>query len=77
LELPLDDEQSDELCDVMKKIEETCSDELAKIFKEGDDHIMGNRVCDFWEADKLNAKNNFFKDQDKNGKLNNGYMSNF
>lgn len=30
LELPLDDEQSDELCNVMKMIEETCPDELDK-----------------------------------------------
>ena len=77
LELPLDDEQSDELCDVMKKIEETCPDELTKIFKEGDDNVVGNRVRDFWEADKLNAKNIFFTDQHKNGKLSNGYLSNF
>ena len=32
LELPLDNEQFDELCNVMKTIEETCPYELAKIF---------------------------------------------
>ena len=42
LELPLDNEQSDELCNVMKTIEEACPDELDKIFQEGDDHAVGD-----------------------------------
>lgn len=71
LELPLDDEQSDELCNVMKMIEETCPDELDKIFQEGDDHAVGDLVRDSWEVDKLNAKGKFFKDQCKNGKFSN------
>jgi len=65
LELPLDDEQFDELCDVMKKIEETCPDELTKIFREGGDNVVGNRVHDFWETDKPNAKNNFLRTNTK------------
>ena len=36
MELLLDDEQSEELSNVMKKIEETCPDELQAIFQEGD-----------------------------------------
>lgn len=54
LELPLDDEQSDELCNVMKMIEETCPDELDK--KE-----MIMLLVTLWEVDKLNAKANFLK----------------
>ena len=58
LELPLDDEQSDELCNVMKMIEETCPDQLRQ---EGDDHAFGDLVRDSWEVDKLNAKGNCLK----------------
>ena len=67
IELLLDDEQSEELCNVMKKIEETCPDKLQEIFQEGDTHAVGKLVRDSWELDKLNAKENFFKDQIKNG----------
>ena len=66
IELLLDDEQSEELCGVMKKIEETCSDKLQEIFQEGDSHAVGKLVQESWELDKLNAKENFFKDQIKN-----------
>ena len=45
----------------MKTIEETCPDELAKIFQEGDDHAVGDLVRDSWEVDKLNVKDNFLK----------------
>lgn len=69
LDVPLDEEQSDELCDIMKSIKETCPNELDKIFQEGDDHAVGDLVRNSWEADKLNAKNKFFKDQQKNGKF--------
>ena len=41
IELLLDDEQSEELCGVMKKIVETCSDKLQEIFQEGDSHAVG------------------------------------
>ena len=69
LDVPLDDDQSDELCDVIKRIEETCPNELDKIFQEGDDHAAGDLVRNSWEADKLNGKKSFFKDQHKNGKF--------
>ena len=38
---------------------------MTKIFKEGDDNVVGNRVRDFWEADKLNAKNIFLRTNTK------------
>ena len=60
-------EQSEELCNVMKKIEETCPDKLQEIFQEGDTCAVGKLVRDSWELDKLNAKEKFFKDQIKNG----------
>ena len=55
----LDDEQSEELCGVMKKIEETCSDKLQEIFQEGGSHAVGKLVRESWELDKLNAKELF------------------
>ena len=66
-ELLLDDEQSEELSNVMEKIEETCPDKLQEIFQEGDTYVVGKLVRDSWELDKLNAKEKFFKDQIKNG----------
>lgn len=65
LDVPLDEEQSDELCDIMKSIEETCPNELDKIFQEGDDHAVGDLVRNSWEADKLNAKNRFLRTSKK------------
>ena len=48
-----------------EKIEETCSDKLQEIFQEGDSHAVGKLVRGSWKLDKLNAKENFFKDQIK------------
>jgi len=73
LDVPLDDEQSDELCAIMKRIEETYSNELDKIFQEGDDHAVGDLVRNSWEKDKLNAKSQFYKDQQINGKFSDSY----
>ena len=47
MELLLDDEQSEELCSVMKQIEEMCPDELQEIFQEGDSHAVGS-WCGSW-----------------------------
>ena len=68
MELLLDNDQSEELCNIMKTIEESCPDELQQVFQEGENHSVGNQVRDSWELDKLHAKESFFKDQIKNGK---------
>ena len=65
-ELLLDCEQSEELCTLMKTIEETCPDKLQEIFQEGENHSIGNLVRDSWELDKRHAKESFFKDQINN-----------
>ena len=44
---------------IEEMIEKTYPDELAKIF-QGDDHTVGDLVCDSWEVDKLIAKDKFF-----------------
>jgi len=66
MELLLDNEQSEELCTLMKTIEETCPDKLQEIFQEGENHSVGNLVRDSWELDKLHTKESFFINQIKN-----------
>jgi len=56
----LDDEQSDELSNIMSKIEETSADELQKVFQEADSVSVGDSVHAVWELDKNNAKEKFF-----------------
>jgi len=69
-DLLLDDEQSDELSDVISRIEEAGADELEKVFKEADSLSVGDSVRAAWELDKSNAKEKFFKDQKNNSKCN-------
>ena len=44
LEVTLDDEQSNELTNVVNRIEEANADELEKIFNEADKHLVGDSV---------------------------------
>ena len=64
----VDDEQSDELTKVMKKIEESCSSELEEVFRDADHHSCGESIRGVWKDDKCNWKSSFFKDQQCNSK---------
>jgi len=44
LKVTLDDEQSDELTNIMNRIEEANEDELEKIFNEADEHSVGELI---------------------------------
>ena len=70
-DITLEDDQSDEVGEVMKTIEEQCVEDLRNLFDEVDSHSLstGKSLRDTWERDKANCKAEFFKDQLKNDKL--------
>jgi len=63
IEVMLDDEQNFEMCSVL---EATQSDELEKLFKEGDEHGVGSLMKTIWYTDKDRQKNDFCNDQESN-----------
>jgi len=76
LDVTLEDDQSDELCEIVAKIEDECKDEVENIFHEADTHsaTAGNSLRSSWERDKANSKATFFKDQLKNSKIHNFFV---
>jgi len=66
LDVSLDEDQSDELTNTMKHIEEANQDELEKIFKEADEHSVGESIRAAWESNRQSTKQKFFKDQQIN-----------
>jgi len=68
LEVTLDDEQSDELTNIMNRIEEGSTDELEKIFNEADEHLVGESIRAAWQSNRQSTQKRFFKDQLINSK---------
>ena len=69
-DIPLDTEQDDEMSAVVSKIEEICSDELQKLFKEGEKHGVGSKLRNTRNTDKRREYTEFNRDQKTNSKLN-------
>lgn len=76
MELPLDSEQDDELQRVVSTIEELCSDELEKLFAEGEKHGVGDRIRDVWYSDRRKESTNFKQDQTNNSEWHYGILIN-
>jgi len=72
LDVTLEDDQSDEVSEVVARIEQDCSEELQDVFREAEEYSTeaGSSLCSAWERDKENSKVEFFQDQLKNSKLN-------
>ena len=51
-----------------------CSDELQKLFKEGEKHGVGSKLRNTWNTDKRREYTEFNRDQMINSKLNFIYM---
>ena len=68
-ELPLNNEQDEEMSQVVSTVESKCSKELSKLFEEGDSHGVGERMREVWANDKRAVHSEFKKDQDNNSKL--------
>ena len=70
MEVPLDNDQDDEMTKVVSTIEQECSDELELLFSEGDKHGVGSRMREIWNADKRNKDvDEFRSDQCINSKF--------
>ena len=56
--MTLEDDQSDEVIDIIKRIEQDCSDELQSVFEEADGHssLTGKYLLALWEHDKVKCK---------------------
>jgi len=72
----MEDDQSDELCEIVTKIEDYCKDEVESIFHEADVHskTTGEPLRSSWEHDKASNKTKLFKDQLKNSKLHDSFV---
>ena len=68
MEVTLDDDQSDELVEIMDKIEEVGKTTLDEIYLEAESSGVGSSIRGIWEEDKRNMKN-LKKDQEQNSKI--------
>ena len=68
LDITFEEDQSDELSNVVTKLEEVAKKDLDMIFSEADDKNVGGTVREIWESDLRKSKLEFFKDQQRNSK---------
>ena len=68
-EVTLDEEQHDEMCTIVNKIEEVGKNDLEKAFAEGDAHGVGAQIREVWVTDRRQQTDQFKADQAKNSKL--------
>jgi len=73
-EVTLADEQHDDMCNVMNKIEEVSRDDLEKVFAEGDEHGVGDKIREVWLTDHRKQADQFHLDQTRNGMHSNCIM---
>ena len=66
LNISLEEDQSDEIGNIVQKLEEVAKPELEKVFEEADGENVGEAVRDIWKADLRSSKMEFFKDQQQN-----------
>ena len=62
----LNEEQYTKMCSIVKRIE---NDDLEKMFKEGNEHGVGELMKEIWFTDKKRQTQQFANDQAANGKV--------
>ena len=65
-EVTLNEEQHNEMYTIVERTE---NDELDKLFKEGNEHGVGELMKEIWFTDKKRQSQQFAKDQAANGNL--------
>ena len=65
-EVTLNEEQNSEMCAIVEK---TKDDDLEKLFKEGNEHGVGELMKEIWFTDKKRQVQQFANDQAANGKF--------
>lgn len=68
-EITLAEEQHDEMCTIVNRIEEVGKDELEKVFADGDAHGVGAQIREVWMTDRRQQLDQFKADQIRNSKL--------
>ena len=68
-EITLAEEQHDEMCTIVNRIEEVGKDELEKVFADGDAHGVGAQIREVWVTERRQQLDQFKADQARNGKL--------
>jgi len=66
-EVTLADEQHEDMCEIVNRIEEVSGNELEKIFTEGDAHGVGKQIREVWTTDRRQQLSQFKADQARNG----------
>ena len=69
IEITLAEEQHDEICTIVNRIEEVGKDELQKVFVDGDAHGVGAQIREVWVTDTRQQLDQFKADQTRNSKL--------
>ena len=69
-EVTLDSEQNEEMCTVVEAIP---TEELEKLFQEGEQHGAGSLMKNVWFTDKDRQRKEFSQDQERNSKALIGY----
>ena len=62
----LNEEQHTEMCSIVERTE---NDDLEKLFKEGNEHGVGELMKEIWFTDKKRQTQQFANDQAANGKV--------
>lgn len=65
-EVMLNEEQHTEMCSIVERTE---NDDLEKLFKEGNEHGVGELMKEIWFTDKKRQTQQFANDQAANGKV--------
>ena len=65
-ELVLNDEQNEEMCAIVEAVQ---TEQMEKLFEEGDQHGVGNLMKNIWFTDKDRQKSEFSSDQVHNSKF--------
>ena len=65
-DVTLNDEQHDEMCSLVERIN---NEDLDKIFLEGSEHGVGDLMKEIWFTDSKRQRQQFLQDQSKNGKF--------
>ena len=68
-EKTLAEEQHDEMCTIVNRIEEVSKDELEKLFANGDAHGVGAQIREVWVTDRRQQLDQFKADQTRNSKV--------
>lgn len=63
----LADYQHEDICNIVKTIDEVSKDDLENLFAESDIHGVGDKVSEVWCMDQRYQLEEFYKDQTRNG----------